>query len=89
MNNHVDTDSHSPTSVLDVLVIGGGAAGLAGATTLARARQAVLVVDAGQPRNGPATGVHSFLGHEGRPPTELLALGRRELEGYGGQVVEG
>jgi thioredoxin reductase len=89
MNTHVDTDSHSPTSVLDVLVIGGGAAGLAGATTLARARQAVLVVDAGQPRNGPAAGVHSFLGHEGRPPTELLALGRRELEGYGGRVVEG
>ena len=89
MNNHVDTDSHSPTSVLDVLVIGGGAAGLAGATTLARARQAVLVIDAGQPRNAPAAGVHSFLGHEGRPPTELLALGRRELEGYGGRVVEG
>ncbi|WP_108666242.1 NAD(P)/FAD-dependent oxidoreductase [Euzebya rosea] len=79
----------TPLPAVDVLVIGGGAAGLAGATTLARARQSVLVVDAGSPRNAPADGVHSFLGHEGRSPAELLALGRRELASYGGRIVEG
>ena len=79
----------TPLPAVDVLVIGGGAAGLAGATTLARARQSVLVVDAGSPRNASADGVHSFLGHEGRSPAELLALGRRELASYGGRIVDG
>lgn len=71
----------------DVVVIGGGAAGLAGAVTLARSRRSVLVVDAGRPRNAPADGVHNYLGREGTPPAELLAAGRAELAGYGGQVV--
>ncbi|RZU31560.1 NAD(P)/FAD-dependent oxidoreductase [Blastococcus saxobsidens] len=73
----------------DVVVIGGGAAGLSGALTLARARRSVLVVDAGQPRNAPAGHVHNYLGREGTPPAELLAIGRGEVEGYGGTVVTG
>jgi thioredoxin reductase (NADPH) len=73
----------------DVVIIGGGAAGLSGAVALARSRRSVLVVDAGQPRNAPADGVHNYLGREGTPPGELLALGRAELAGYGGQVVSG
>lgn len=71
----------------DVVVIGGGAAGLAGAITLARSRRSVLVVDAGAPRNAPADGVHALLGHDGIPPAELLARGRDELARYGGSVV--
>jgi len=70
----------------DVIVIGGGAAGLAGATALARSRRSVLVIDAGEPRNAPAAGVHQFLGHDGIPPGELLAKGRAELASYGGSV---
>ena len=73
----------------DVVVVGGGAAGLSGALTLARARRSVLVVDAGSPRNAPADGVHNYLGQEGTPPGELLAQGRREVEGYGGKVLAG
>ncbi|MFJ7489901.1 NAD(P)/FAD-dependent oxidoreductase [Streptomyces sp. NPDC097727] len=73
----------------DVVVIGGGAAGLSGAVSLARARRSVLVVDAGRPRNAPASHVHSYLGREGTPPSELLAAGRDEVTGYGGVVVEG
>lgn len=73
----------------DVVVIGGGAAGLSGAVALARSRRSVLVVDAGEPRNAPAEGVHNYLGREGTPPGELLALGRAELEGYGGTVLPG
>jgi thioredoxin reductase len=73
----------------DVVVVGGGAAGLSGAVALARSRRTVLVVDAGEPRNAPADGVHNLLGQEGRPPGELLAAGRRELQQYGGTVREG
>jgi thioredoxin reductase len=73
----------------DVVIIGGGAAGLSGAVALARSRRSVLVVDAGQPRNAPADGVHNYLGREGTSPGELLAIGRAELAGYGGEVVSG
>jgi thioredoxin reductase (NADPH) len=73
----------------DVVIIGGGAAGLSGAVALARSRRSVLVVDAGEPRNAPAEGVHNYLGREDIPPAELLALGRAEVTGYGGEVVRG
>jgi thioredoxin reductase len=73
----------------DVLVIGGGAAGLNGALMLARSRRAVAVIDAGAPRNAPAEGVHGLLGRDGTPPGELLARGRAEVRSYGGAVVDG
>ncbi|RRR98434.1 NAD(P)/FAD-dependent oxidoreductase [Glycomyces terrestris] len=73
----------------DVVVIGGGAAGLNGALMLGRARRSVAVIDAGEPRNAPADGVHGLLGREGVPPGELLAAGRAEVRAYGGHVVEG
>ncbi|MEU6765178.1 NAD(P)/FAD-dependent oxidoreductase [Streptomyces sp. NPDC046853] len=72
---------------VDVLVIGGGAAGLSAALTLARARRSVLVVDSGEPRNAPADGVHGFLSREGLAPGELLRIGRDEIAGYGGRIV--
>ncbi|WP_267245649.1 NAD(P)/FAD-dependent oxidoreductase [Streptomyces sp. PR69] len=68
----------------DVVVVGGGAAGLSGALTLGRARRSVVVVDAGEPRNAPAEGVHGYLGREGVDPRELLAAGRAEVRRYGG-----
>ncbi|HXV92180.1 MAG TPA: NAD(P)/FAD-dependent oxidoreductase, partial [Pseudonocardia sp.] len=73
----------------DVVVVGGGAAGLSGALMLARARRSVVVVDAGAPRNAPATAVHGLLAREGMPPAELLERGRAEVRRYGGQVVGG
>ncbi|MFG3441306.1 NAD(P)/FAD-dependent oxidoreductase [Nonomuraea sp. NPDC047897] len=73
----------------EVVVVGGGAAGLSGALTLSRARRSVLVVDSGSPRNAPADGVHAYLGHEGTPPEKLLAVGRAEVAGYGGEFVTG
>lgn len=76
------------THVQDVVVIGGGAAGLSGALTLVRQRRSVVVVDAGAPRNAPAEGVHGLLALDGTPPAELVARGRAEVVGYGGQVVD-
>lgn len=71
---------------VDVVVVGGGVAGLSGALTLARARRSVLVLDAGEPRNAPAAAAHGLLSRDGIPPLELLAQGRREIEGYGGRI---
>ncbi|MDO4075926.1 NAD(P)/FAD-dependent oxidoreductase [Clavibacter michiganensis] len=73
----------------DAVVIGGGVAGSSAALMLARARRSVLVVDAGQPRNAVAAHMHGVLGHDGKPPRQLVAEGRREIEGYGGVVVDG
>jgi thioredoxin reductase len=73
----------------DVVVVGGGVAGSSAALMLARARRSVLVVDAGQPRNAVAAHMHGVLGHDGKPPRQLVAEGRREVEGYGGVVVDG
>jgi thioredoxin reductase len=73
----------------DVVVIGGGAAGLNGALMLARARRSVLVIDAGAPRNAPAAGVHGFLTRDGISPAELLEIGRAEVRKYGGAILAG
>ncbi|MEU4919457.1 NAD(P)/FAD-dependent oxidoreductase [Streptomyces parvus] len=73
----------------DVVIVGGGVAGLSGALALARARRSVLVIDAGEPRNAPASHVHNYLGRESTPPGELLAIGRGEAAGYGAEIVEG
>ncbi|MFB7211464.1 NAD(P)/FAD-dependent oxidoreductase [Streptomyces sp. NPDC056255] len=78
----------TPDRPYDVVVIGGGAAGLSGAVTLARALRSVLVIDAGQPRNAPAAHMHGYLGHDGVPPSELLAIGRDEVTRYGGELVQ-
>ncbi|PXX59161.1 thioredoxin reductase [Nocardia tenerifensis] len=73
----------------DVVIVGGGAAGLSGALMLARARRSVLVIDAGAPRNAPAAGVHGLLAREGMTPGELLERGRAEARGYGAEVISG
>jgi thioredoxin reductase len=73
----------------DVVVVGGGAAGLSGALMLARSRRSVLVIDAGAPRNAPAAAVHGLLARDGMPPAELLDRGRAEVRGYGGQLTTG
>jgi thioredoxin reductase len=73
----------------DVVVVGGSAAGLSAALVLSRARRTVLVVDAGVPRNAPAAHMHGLLSRDGMPPGELLAMGRDEVKGYGGEVCEG
>ena len=77
------------SAAYDVLVVGGGPAGLAAAVALSRSLRSVLVVDAGRPRNATAAGVHNYLGREDVAPAELLADGRAALLGYGGRVETG
>jgi thioredoxin reductase len=77
------------TRSYDVVVVGGGAAGLSAALVLGRARRRVAVVDAGAPRNAPAAHMQGFLSRDGMPPADLLAAGRAEAAGYGVELVEG
>ena len=79
----MDTDEY------DVVVVGGGAAGLSAALVLTRARRRVAVVDAGEPRNAPAAHMQGFLSRDGMAPGDLLAAGRREVASYGGELVSG
>ena len=72
-----------------MLVVGGSAAGLSAALQLVRQRRTVIVVDAGEPRNAPASHMHGFLGRDGTPPTDLVIAGREEVRSYGGEVLDG
>jgi thioredoxin reductase len=76
------------TQPYDVVIVGGGAAGLSAALVLGRARRRVAVIDAGAPRNAPAAHMQGFLSRDGMPPAELLAAGRAEVTGYGVRIVE-
>ncbi|TPQ18515.1 NAD(P)/FAD-dependent oxidoreductase [Streptomyces sporangiiformans] len=80
------TERH--TEKYEVVVVGGGAAGLSAALVLGRARRRVLVVDAGEPRNGPAAHLQGYLSRDGMPPAEFLAEGRREIRRYGVELVQ-
>jgi thioredoxin reductase len=71
----------------DVVIVGGGAAGLSAALVLGRARRRVAVIDGGAPRNAPASHMQGFLSRDGMPPAELLAAGRAEVTGYGVEIV--
>src|SRR5688500_10627321 len=89
--NVQDDKGHTSMSTTgyDVVIVGGGTAGLSAATTLARALRSVLVIDAGTPRNAPAAGVHGYLSRDGMNPLELLSIGRSEVLSYGGTVIDG
>ncbi|WP_104053185.1 MULTISPECIES: NAD(P)/FAD-dependent oxidoreductase [unclassified Arthrobacter] len=78
-----------PADRYDVVIIGGGIAGLTAATVLGRACRRVAVVDAGQPRNGPADQVHGFPSRDGISPAELVRLCRSDLERYDVELVSG
>ncbi|WP_181698898.1 NAD(P)/FAD-dependent oxidoreductase [Nocardia sp. GTS18] len=78
-----------PDETVDVVVIGGGAAGLNGALMLARSRRSVVVIDSGSPRNALAEAVRGFIGLDGMAPAELLERGRAQVRDYGGRVVVG
>ncbi|MES5823787.1 NAD(P)/FAD-dependent oxidoreductase [Streptomyces sp. RG80] len=77
------TDTHA----YEVIVIGGGAAGLSAALVLGRSRRHTLVVDAGEPRNAPSAHMQGYLTRDGMSPSDFLATGREEIARYGVELV--
>jgi thioredoxin reductase len=69
--------------MFDVVVVGGGPAGLSAALMLGRCRRRVLVCDLGEPRNRRSRALHGYLSRDGIAPREFVELGREELTTYG------
>lgn len=73
----------------DVLIIGGGPAGLSAALILGRCRRDVQVIDAGQGRNRRAHEIHGYLTRDCTTPAEFLSKARADVERYGVTVTPG
>ena len=72
----------------DVIIVGGGPAGLNAALVLGRYRHTVLVCDSGHYRNHVAHAMHGFLSRDGFPPAELLRVSREQLQPYGVAMMD-
>ena len=68
--------------MFDVVIAGGGPAGLNAALMLGRARRSVLLCDSGQPRNAAVHAMHGFLSRDGADPAALRQTGREQLGAY-------
>ncbi len=66
----------------DVVIAGGGPAGLSAALALGRARKRVLLCDSGPRRNAAAEHIHNFVTRDGTPPAEFRQIGRQQLANY-------
>jgi thioredoxin reductase len=74
--------SRSSAKTFDVVIIGGGPAGLSAALVLGRSRRTVFVSDSGHPRNKSSKAMHGFLSRDGMPPSEFLRISRKQLLKY-------
>jgi thioredoxin reductase len=73
---------HHPRTDYDVIIVGGGPAGLNAALILGRCRRRVLLVDSGSPRNAVSQAMHGFLTRDGENPMEVRRIAREQLRPY-------
>jgi thioredoxin reductase len=66
----------------DVIIIGGSYAGLAAGMALGRASKKTLIIDSGKPCNRQTPHSHNFLTQDGKTPTEIAMLGKKQVEMY-------
>jgi thioredoxin reductase len=74
------------SAIVDVVIVGGGIAGLSAALFLARAGRSTIVYDAARPRILAVERVREFVGFDGWSPEQMLRKAREEVFGYGGQI---
>jgi thioredoxin reductase len=74
------------TESYEVVIIGGGPAGLSAALMLGRCRRKIIVLDSAQPRNAAARVFHGYLGRDGTEPRALMEAARQEVQHYGAEI---
>lgn len=78
----MSTSTHAPELSYDLVIVGGGPAGLAAALALGRARRRVLLCDAGPRRNAAAVHIQNFVTRDGTAPDDFRAIAREQLRAY-------
>jgi thioredoxin reductase len=79
---------HDDQRLFDVIIIGGGPAGLSAALILGRSLRNIIVFDTGKPRNMKSEAMHGFISRDGTNPIEFLRLCKEELKKYSVELVE-
>ena len=66
----------------DILIVGGGPAGLQAALTASRVHRRAVLLDDGDYRNAPVRHMHNLIGADGAAPEEFRARALGELAAY-------
>jgi thioredoxin reductase len=75
------------TKMHDVIIVGGGPAGLNAALVLARCRRKVVLFDTGKGRNIRSHGLHNYLTRDGILPTDFRKKALEEVKRYGVRII--